>query len=412
MKVKLVIMAAILLLSPSLTSEKQINGNVLYVGGNGEGNYTSIQAAINVAKDGDTIYVYPGYYNESIVISKSISLIGIVENGEKPVIHGIENESALVINADKCVLKNFVLKSKELKIAPHISPSCVIRSNNNIIENNTFMYGWCSLYLYESSYNTIKNNTITKGYWEGLFTRKCSYNIFMFNKAENNMGDGLFFSQEKGSKIIDNIITNSSHGMVVSLSNNCTISSNHVYKNHGDGINLDGCENITVKNNTLHDNSVAGIQMMDCHYCVVEENEMYRNQGGIMVQSSYAGYNIHKQYNIIRRNNISYNKDVGVYIESSIMNVFEENNLMHNKINAWIAWYEATIDMSYLKDFPFHPCHNTWHANYWSDWRFHAPKPIRGFLEIDVLVFNRDIFYATIPCYNFDFHPAMEPYKM
>jgi len=33
-------------------------GNILYVGGDGEGNYTNIQDAINDAKDGDTIFVY------------------------------------------------------------------------------------------------------------------------------------------------------------------------------------------------------------------------------------------------------------------------------------------------------------------------------------------------------------------
>jgi len=38
---------------------------------------TSIQSAIDNAENGHTIYVYPGNYNESIVINKSISLIGI-----------------------------------------------------------------------------------------------------------------------------------------------------------------------------------------------------------------------------------------------------------------------------------------------------------------------------------------------
>ena len=34
------------------------NGNTLYVGGTGEGNYTCIQNAINDAVNGDTIFVY------------------------------------------------------------------------------------------------------------------------------------------------------------------------------------------------------------------------------------------------------------------------------------------------------------------------------------------------------------------
>jgi len=37
-------------------------GNTLYVGGSGEGNYSSIQDAIDDASDGDTVFVYNGSY--------------------------------------------------------------------------------------------------------------------------------------------------------------------------------------------------------------------------------------------------------------------------------------------------------------------------------------------------------------
>ncbi|MCD6222919.1 MAG: hypothetical protein J7K12_04465, partial [Thermoplasmata archaeon] len=146
MKASVVIMAAILLLSPSLTSEKQINGNVLYVGGNGEGNYTSIQAAIYAARDGDTIYVYPGYYNESIVISKSISLIGIVENGEKPVIHGI-GDFSINITTNGCKIENFLITNKGIKI----------HSSYTIVSNNTITGIQGSGIKIYSSHNIIYN---------------------------------------------------------------------------------------------------------------------------------------------------------------------------------------------------------------------------------------------------------------
>ena len=42
----------------------QLFGNTLYVGGSGPGNYTKIQDAINDANDGDTVYVYSGFYVE------------------------------------------------------------------------------------------------------------------------------------------------------------------------------------------------------------------------------------------------------------------------------------------------------------------------------------------------------------
>ena len=51
------------------------SANTLYVGGDGPGNYTSIQDAIDNATDGDTVFVYKGLYFEHIVVDKSISLL-------------------------------------------------------------------------------------------------------------------------------------------------------------------------------------------------------------------------------------------------------------------------------------------------------------------------------------------------
>ena len=61
-------------------------GDILYVGGSGPGNYTTIQGAINAAKPDDTIFVFNGTYFENINIFKSITLIG--ENKDITIIDG------------------------------------------------------------------------------------------------------------------------------------------------------------------------------------------------------------------------------------------------------------------------------------------------------------------------------------
>ena len=43
-------------------------------------NYTTISEAVSAASDGDTVYVCPGVYDESVVISKSLTLLG-AQNG-------------------------------------------------------------------------------------------------------------------------------------------------------------------------------------------------------------------------------------------------------------------------------------------------------------------------------------------
>ncbi|MBU1598881.1 hypothetical protein KKG61_02040, partial [bacterium] len=41
------------------------------------GSYTTIQAAVNAANPGDTIYVSAGIYNEAVYINKGIALVGV-----------------------------------------------------------------------------------------------------------------------------------------------------------------------------------------------------------------------------------------------------------------------------------------------------------------------------------------------
>ena len=78
-KIFLLLISSILLIItiiPSINSDESSNlqsRSILYVGGGGQGNYSTIQSAIDAASSGDTIYVFNGIYNEQINIDKTIS---------------------------------------------------------------------------------------------------------------------------------------------------------------------------------------------------------------------------------------------------------------------------------------------------------------------------------------------------
>ena len=88
-----------------------INGNILYVGGTGPGNYTKIQDAIDNSTEGDTVFVFSGTYYESILIWKSISLVG--ENKENTILFpgAVEqnDNSTIFISADNSSIKGFTI---------------------------------------------------------------------------------------------------------------------------------------------------------------------------------------------------------------------------------------------------------------------------------------------------------------
>ena len=109
--------------------------HIIYVGGSGEGNYTSIQDAIDNASKGDTVFVYNGKYNEKVFVNKQINLIG--EDNEKTIIDINESSDVIKIFKDWVNISGFLIRSNSSD-----SKGLVVNSNyvtiynNNISSNN------------------------------------------------------------------------------------------------------------------------------------------------------------------------------------------------------------------------------------------------------------------------------------
>ena len=97
--------------SGPLTSD----GNILYVGGNGPGNYTTIQGAIDDAAYGDTVFVYDDSspYIENLQINNSISLIG--EDRNTTIVDGI-GDFEIIVTSDNVNFSGLTIKDNMLKL--------------------------------------------------------------------------------------------------------------------------------------------------------------------------------------------------------------------------------------------------------------------------------------------------------
>ena len=146
--------------------------NILYVGHSRfiEG-YKNISDAIDIADDGDTIFVHPGIYYETFSINKSINLIG--GNRNNTIIECQEEECGILVSVDYVNISGFTIQNSTIGI--------YLKSSNNLIENNTFQDNLNAVFIKDVSNNNVCSN-IFKSNTEG---------VYLYNSTSNNISKNL-----------------------------------------------------------------------------------------------------------------------------------------------------------------------------------------------------------------------------
>jgi len=224
-------------------------GDTLYVGGGGFGNYTTIQSAIDDAKDGDTVFVYDDSspYYENIIINKSIFLRG--ENRDTTFIDGNGVGDVIYVNNKWIYISGFTVQNGGLDYpfgGIYISSTYGMISNNNI-ENN--FYG---IIMYYSDQIYIFNNNITNNNQCGIYLERSPNNYISSNLIRNQPFNGIGLYNSSSDNIIYNntILNNKYSGIRVT---NCY--NNYMYKNTISknlvGIRVEFSSNNTIMNNNF-----------------------------------------------------------------------------------------------------------------------------------------------------------------
>jgi parallel beta-helix repeat protein len=179
-------------------------GGWLYVGGSGLGNYSSIQAAIDNASDGDTVFVYEDSspYLENIRINKSITVRG--ENQQTTVIDGQKLDDVVQITADNVILASFTLQHSGFRVYAERSGVLVtssyvtitdtiikntqngitlLTSTNVSISNTTINLTFTAIHLYDAHDNTLRDNRLRIGEF-GLVLDASSHNTIERNTIQ------------------------------------------------------------------------------------------------------------------------------------------------------------------------------------------------------------------------------------
>jgi len=202
-------------------------GVTLYVGGSGLGNYTSIQDAVDAAAPGDTVFVYDesAPYVESVIINKSISLIG--ERESTTVLYGMHNYTVLTLTADGVVVRNFTLRDAE-------SVGVSVRSNGDVLSHLTIVHCWrkgidVSPIPTRFSSTSISDCTISYSQ-DGIYLKGANDTVVERNTVVSSEY-GLAVVQSTRSTVIANVFRSNVCGIGCSLSWNNSFARNYIWNN-------------------------------------------------------------------------------------------------------------------------------------------------------------------------------------
>lgn len=235
-------------------NEKQepvYNQRIITVGNSADSNFTHIQDALDNASNNDIILVQPGIYLETILINKSIQLIG--EDRDNTIILSeydtkLNMINILTINVDNCSIKNLsFVKSHGDNIR-----GVIINSNNNTIMNCNIsgLYFGIEINRYSMN-NLIKQNIISKN-TDGIWATYTENNVIIDNYIYGNLQHGLYFFSYSNSNLFSkNIFINNEKALRIKASKSNLIIKNYFYNNNYGIYLCCGATDNNVFNNTL-----------------------------------------------------------------------------------------------------------------------------------------------------------------
>ena len=301
--------------------------------------FDKIQDAINASSSEDRIIVYAGLYNERLTINHKLDLFG--EDKNITIINGGNSGDILTINAEYTNISHFTISNIE---DDSIYTAIVINFGYNIITDNIIMNAYNGISIEYNNFNLIYDNIIKENNGYGIRLNHSNYNNIDYNNFISN-SNSLFLYNSSYNSIENslNIKDNSQNGIFLNeTSNYNTISNNIISYNLKNGIFLnDHCDNNILSNNNIYSNDDSGIRSENSSNNRIDNNTISANFNyGIMMVGSN---------NIIIDNTINNNKEHGIFLFADDYNVIIQNKIKYNTKDG-IILSNSTSDSIYKNE--------------------------------------------------------------
>jgi parallel beta-helix repeat protein len=310
----------ILLLSASFLAQlPQVRATVWLV----PDDYPTIQEAVDMADPGDTIEVSPDVYHESVLVLKSLTIIG--QDKYTTIVDGSESGYAFWLDTDGVTIRGFTVRdcSNYGVIAYY--------SGGHTIDDNVFINNAYGVYLsYSPSANDVVNNSFFNNDLRGINLDASSGNTISDNYISESTYGIKLSAESQFNSVANNTIIGTSHGIYLGSSPNNDIDQNSI-SSEITGIALFNSDHTNIQNNTLSD-SAYGIEIYNCMYTTFFANTVSQN--------GFGAYVVYASTNTIDSNLMS-NNDWGINLYDSDSNTIVQNTFSFNAYGIDITFYST-----------------------------------------------------------------------
>ncbi len=297
-------------------SSQQLVPSMLYVGGSGEGNFSSIMDAVDVAVYGDHILVYPGIYYENLILDVSVSLLSIEGMNETVIDANISSlplqvfadycriegftfqnggdlgynyTASVSLRCDNCIFSNNMVSMKDVDQI-HAESAIEILGNNSeisycrLLENDENPLIQRGIYINQYSSNCLIHDNYIEGFASGVYSYYFTDEIVIENNAIESCNIGVI-AQGSDIKIVQNTIRNCSGSAISLFAPNSYVGLNDIIckdSEYNSGIFVyTSAKESVIEKNRISGNNKYGIYLLDPHKCIVRGNDIL--QGNIFV---------------------------------------------------------------------------------------------------------------------------------
>jgi len=327
----------------------------------------SIQKAIDRAKKGDTILVYPGiYYQYQIKVNKSLTLLG----QNQPTLDASGQGEIMTITASDVLIQGFHFHRVGRSSITDWAAIKVLSAQRVQVLHNSISKSYFGIYFSNADHCTARYNRVEgtpaqeQNTGNAIHAWKCNHMQFANNQVKGHR-DGIYLEFVTDSQVQHNVCQNNiRYGLHFMFSHNNAYAYNRFHDN-GAGVAVMYTRNVRMHHNHFEQNwgsAAYGLLLKDISDSKIEHNTFDNNTTGVYLEGSSR---IQFNHNTLENNGWA------LRIQANCNdNHFEQNNFLANTFdvatngntvlstfthNYWDKYTGYDLNRDRVGDVPYHP---------------------------------------------------------